>query len=166
MKTKNKTIFAGAGMLMVSLAMIVSGCNSGPAHFRRMVSASETFEQFRIVPGHQYYYFGLPHSPSAMVAIQEGYRLVSPNWTSVDIDKQTLKDMVARFLNQPGSEYNIDPNGAYILNDSGETIGLWYSVWQLPLLRFTGEKEFTISDPMTVFPINNREPDDRSVYVD
>ena len=166
MKTGNKTIVAGAGVLIFSLMMIIGGCSSGPAHFKRMVSASDSFEQFQILPGHQYYYYGRPNAPLAMVAIKEGYGLVSPKWTPIELDEQALKTMVGRMLSQSGAEYNIDPNGAYIYNDSGENIGLWYSVWRLPVLHFTAEKEFTISDPVTVFPTTNRQPDDGKIIID
>ncbi|MGD8834369.1 MAG: hypothetical protein PVJ84_11665 [Desulfobacteraceae bacterium] len=159
MKKRTHTIFSLPGLIIFSLVVATSGCSSGPAHFQRRVSASNTFERFNVLPHHQYYYFGRPDALLAVVAIDKGHRLNSPNWTATDMDEQTLKSMVGKMRNQPGAEYNIDPNGAYILDDDGETIGLWYSVWRLPLLRFTGEKEFTISDPHTIFPINNREPD-------
>ena len=165
MKKRNKTIFSVLGLFLFLLVVASSGCSSGPAHFKRRVSASDTFEQFNVLSHHQYYYFGRPDALLAMVAIEEGYRLASPRWTATDMDVLSLKSMVGKMLNQPGAEYNINPNGAYILDDDGETIGLWYSVWRLPLLRFTSEKEFTISDPQTIFPINNREPDDDGIIL-
>ena len=95
-----KTIFTGLASILILLVIVLNGCSSGPAHFRRMVSASETFERYNVLPGHQYYYFGRPHAPLAVVAIQEGYRLKAPKWTPVAMDEETLKDLVTKMLNQ------------------------------------------------------------------
>jgi hypothetical protein len=157
MRTMAKYFFAGAAAALIAVTTTLSGCATGPVHFQRKVSASEPFEQPRVLTGHQYFAFGHPQKPLALVAIQNGYRLVSPKWNPIDVDPQVIGKFVSRMLNQPGSEYNMFPNGAYILNDSGEAIGYWYSVWALPVLRFTAEKEFTISDPVTRFPLYNNE---------
>jgi hypothetical protein len=140
----------------IAVTTILSGCATGPIHFQRKQSATEPFEQPRVLAGHQYHAFGHPQKPLALVAIQSDYRLVSPKWSPIAVDPQVIGGFVSKMRNQPGSEYNTEPNGALILNDSGETIGYWYSVWALPLLRFTAEREFTISDPATRFPTTNR----------
>jgi hypothetical protein len=140
---------------LIAATTTLSGCVTGPIHFQRKVSASEPFEQARVLNGHQYHAFGRPHAPLALVAIQSDYRLVSPKWAPIEVNPQVIGNLVSKMRNQPGSEYNTEPNGAYILNDSGEAIGYWYSVWALPLLRFTAEREFTISDPATRYPTTN-----------
>jgi hypothetical protein len=157
MRTTSNYFFAGATAALIAVTTILSGCATGPVHFQRKLSASEPFEQPRVLTGHQYYAFGHPQKPLALVAIQNDYRLASPKWKPIDVDPQMIGTFVSRMLNQPGAEYNMFPNGAYILNDNGETIGYWYSVWALPVLRFTAEKEFTISDPVTRFPLYNNE---------
>jgi hypothetical protein len=152
----NTTIFSALILSSIIAATItLSGCVAGPIHFQRKVSASEPFEQPRVLTGHQYHAFGHPQKPLALVAIQSDYRLVSPKWAPIEVNPQVIGKLVSKMRNQPGSEYNTEPNGAYILNDSGETIGYWYSVWALPQLRFTAEKEFTISDPATRYPTTN-----------
>lgn len=151
-------MLTAAATMLIAVTMILSGCATGPVHFQRKQSASETFEQFWVLNDHQYYRFGRNHSPLALVAIQSGYRMVSPKWTPIDVDPEVIRVLVQKMLNQPGAEYNTEPNGAVILNDSGKTIGYWYSIWDLPVLRFTAEKEFTISDPATRYPHTNSSP--------
>jgi hypothetical protein len=146
------------GIFLLSAALVLSGCSTGTVHFNRKVSASKIFERYRVLPDHHYYGFGRPHAPVALVAIRNGYRLDSPNWKALDMSEAALKSWVRRMLNQPGSEFNTEPNGAYIYNDSGKVIGVWYSVWVLPILRFTSETTFLISDPVTAFPSSNTEP--------
>lgn len=77
------------------------------------------------------------------------------------MDEKKLRRFVDIMLNHPGSEYNMEPNGAYIFDDKGKKIGVWYSVWMLPQLTFLSDTEFAISRPMTVFPLSNRDPEER-----
>ena len=145
---------------LITLHAMLLACASGPVHFRRSYEVSDTFENTQLLSGHEYYYNGVPYSINAVVAIQKGYRLTSPHWHLIEMERAKLRHMVAGMLNHPGSEYNTDPNGAYIFNDSGQVIGVWYSVWALPVLTFISDAEFTISQPMTVFPLSNRDPEE------
>lgn len=146
---------------LIALQTILLACATGPAHFRRSHDVSDTFENARLLAGHQYYYNGVPYSINAVVAIQKGYTLTSPHWHVVEMGRAKLRHMVDGILNHPGSEYNTEPNGAHIFNDRGQVIGVWYSVWTLPVLTFISDTEFTISQPMTVFPLSNRDPEER-----
>jgi hypothetical protein len=144
---------------LIALHLFLLACATGSVHFRRSYDVSDAFENAQLLSGHQYYYNGVPYSINAVVAIQEGYTLTSPHWQAVEMERAKLRHMVGGMLNHPGSEYNTDPNGAQILNDHGEVIGVWYSVWALPMLTFISDTEFTISQPMTVFPLSNRDPE-------
>lgn len=146
---------------VIAVHTILLACATGPVHFRRSYDVSDTFENAQLLSGHHYYYNGMPYSINAVVAIQKGYTLTSPHWHVVDMERAKLRHMVDGMLNHPGSEYNTDPNGAYIFNDRGQIIGAWYSVWALPVLTFISDTVFSISQPMTVFPLSNRNPEER-----
>ena len=155
----NRQMTSLAGLLILSATALTAGCAMGISHFDRSVSVSDTFENYRPLPDHQYYYNGLPYSPDAVVAIRKGYTLNSPYWHATDATEQKLRQWIREMLNNPGAEYNLDPNGANIFNDKGEIIGAWYSVWDFPLLKFISPTEFSISNPMTVFPPSNADPE-------
>jgi hypothetical protein len=161
MLQKSTVLVAFSASLFLMCCMILLACAAGPSHFRRSYDVSRTFEDSQPISGHQYYYNGLPSSPDAVVAIRKGYTLNSPHWHATDMDDKKLRHMVDEMLNNPGAEYNTEPNGAYIYNDRGDVIGAWYSVWRLPLLKFNSEKEFSISQPMATFPRSNRDPEER-----
>jgi hypothetical protein len=146
---------------MTALHMVLLGCTSGPVHFKRNYNVSDTFENYQLLNGYQYYLNGLEHSPTAVVGIKKGYVLTSPHWKAVKMERSRLRDLVNRMLNTPGSEYNTDPNGANILNDLGQVIGVWYAVWALPVLTFRSDTEIAISQPMRTFPISNKDPENR-----
>lgn len=140
-----------------ALAFMLSvGCTMSGPYFSRSFEVADEFEEGRLIENYSYYHFGRPHSPDALVAIRKDYTLTSPKWQPITVDERQLKEWVERMLNNPGAEYNSFPNGADIVNDEGEVFGAWYSVWQLPVLKFTGQKTFTISDPVAVFPMDNR----------
>lgn len=145
---------------LTALHIMLLACASGPVHFRRSYDVSHTFENAQLLSGHHYYYNGMPYSINAVVAIQNGYTLTSPHWHVVEMEQAKLRQMVDGMLNHPGSEYNTDPNGAYVFNDRGQVIGAYYSVWALPVLTFISDTEFAISPPMTVFPLSNRDPEE------
>ena len=145
-------------LLFMSMFIWVA-CSAGPYHFQRSVSVTENFESFHVIPDYNYYYSGNVHKPTAVVGLQQGYDLSSPYWHPVQLDAQKLRVWMDRMMMQPGAEYNVDPNGAKILDDQGKQIGVWYAVWALPKLHFNSQKEIVISNPMTVFPFNNRGDD-------
>jgi hypothetical protein len=159
---KPESIPWGAFTVLFALVFLLfAACAFGPSHFRRSYNVSQKFEKYELLPGYRYYFSGHPHSLNAVVAIEKGYHLNSSHWQEIEMDGKELRRMVGNILNHPGSEYNTEPNGAYIFDDRGKNIGVWYSVWMLPQLTFLSDREFTISRPMTVFPHSNRDPEQR-----
>ena len=158
MVSKSTTWRSSAWLLLVA-PVFIGACVAGHVHFRRSYTVAQTFESFQLMSGYRYYYNGTPYSTEAVVGIREGYTLKSPHWHAVALDEQRLRHMVEKMLSNPGAEYNTDPNGAYILDDHGETVGIWYSVWELPIVTFTSETELSISQPMAIYPRSNRDPE-------
>lgn len=154
----NRPVFFRRLLILMAVSLF-AGCAAGLSHFERSVSLSNTFEKFKLLPDHQYYYNGLPYSPTAVVAVRKGYTLTSPHWHATEATEQKLRQWIQEMLNIPGSEYNMDPNGAYIFNDKGERIGAWYSVWDFPVLKFISATEFSISNPMTLWPPGHADPE-------
>ncbi len=157
---QNKTLTnIGFWALIWLAAFTLVACTAGPYHFKRSANVSDTFEKFRVLNDHQYYFSGNEYKPTAVIGIQKGYTLTSSYWRPVALDEKMLRVWMERMMMQPGAEYNVDPNGAYILDDHGNQIGVWYAVWQLPILKHVSEKEIVISNPVAVFPFNNRRDD-------
>lgn len=147
-------------MALLLAPVLTVACTVGPVHFQRSYDVSQTFENYKVLPDHQYYYYGETYSPEAVVAIQKGYTLNSPHWKALEMDERKLRDMLFEMTSFPGAEYKLVNNGAYIFNDNGETIGFWYSIWKLPVLTFVSDTEFTISKVMPVLPYPPGDSDD------
>jgi hypothetical protein len=142
--------------LLAMIAAVVVGCAAGGSHFRRTLSVADTFENYELIPGYSYYISGSDSKPLAIVGLDAGYSLSSPDWRPVQPDSDQLRKWVDRMVMQPGAEFNTEPNGARILDPQGNQIGVWYSVWDTPRLTFQSENVVAISRPMTIFPSSNR----------
>ena len=158
-----KRLFLSKGLFFISSVIFLAGCVAGSAHFKRTVSASNSFENHQLMPAYNYYYSGHSAKPVAVIGLKEDYKVASDAWVAVKLDETKLRTWIDRMMMQPGAEYNMEPNGAYILDDSGEPIGIWYSVYELPQLTVVSDKVVAISRPNTIFPHSNRNPggDDR-----
>lgn len=146
-------------VLIVLGASVLMGCSAGAYHFKRSQNVTDTFEKYRVLPDHRYYYSGNDYKPVALVGVQKEYTVSSPYWQEVQLNEKMLRTWMDRMTMQPGAEYNVFPNGAYILDEQGNPIGVWYAVWALPKMQFKSEKEIVISNPMTIFPHDNRGDD-------
>ncbi len=146
-------------VLMIFAVLLWMGCSASTSSFRRSNTVTDTFENHRILPDYRYYFSGNDYKPTAVVGIHKDYTLSSPYWHPKDLSEKQLGIWMNRITMQAGAEYNVFPNGAYILDAQGNRIGVWYSVWTLPKLSHKSEKEIVISNPMTVFPPENRGDD-------
>lgn len=144
---------------LLTIVLVLAGCAMGRPHFKRSVDVSKMFESFTLQADSRYYYNGHFESPNAVVAMEKGYTLKSEHWHAANPSSKDLRRWVEKMRNTAGAEYNLDPNGAYILNDQGDRIGVWYSVWVLPKLTFISDKVYSISNPMIVFPTRHRDPE-------
>ena len=141
------------------MAGLLWSCTAGKVHFLRSWDVSNTFESFTVVPGLTYYYNGLENRPDAIVAISKNYELDSPHWHEVNLNEKELRHMIEEILNTVGVVPDkLTPQGAEILNDRGETIGLWYSAWKLPLVNFLPGNKIYMSQPQYEVPAPNQDP--------
>ena len=158
----NKPILRNTFMVVCLLSTsLLLACATGQVHFRRSWDVSRTFESFEIVPGYKYYYNGLPSTPDAIVGISKNYELDSPYWHSMEINEKEMRHVIGEILNTPGVVPDkLEAQGAKILNNHGEVIGIWYSAWKLPTITFKTDKKFYMSQPWFQIPAPNQEHDD------
>ena len=63
-------LFFRNGSILLAIVVFLAGCAAGGSHFRRAVSASDTFENHRLVPEYSYYYSGHPSKPVAVIGLK------------------------------------------------------------------------------------------------
>ena len=131
MFTKKNSI--AKAIVVITLAVVfLMGRAAGTSHFMRRNSASSLFTSYQMLPGYSYYISGHPFKPTAIVGLQTEYQLDSPHWRAVNLDVAQLRTWVNRMQEQPGAEYNVEPNGAYIVDNQGSLVfGLGFAATDL-----------------------------------
>ena len=88
---------------------------------------ARTFEAAQVLPGHRYYTTGSETDPAAIVALRED-RPLRGAWREIAATPALLKKLAD---NMRGTRL-AGPDGAVIVDDRGERIGVWYSYRQYP----------------------------------
>ncbi|MDL2268425.1 hypothetical protein LJC71_10265 [Desulfosarcina sp. OttesenSCG-928-A07] len=136
------------------VTLLISCATGNRVYFAGSNDIGRQFETAAVVlPEYRYYYGGPKAKPNAIVAIREDYELASPHWHPLDhLSAESLKKLVQTIIFVPGIEYKTSPNGAWIVALGGDRVGLWYSAFEYPVIRLTGEKQLYIADPLPRLP--------------
>jgi len=128
---KNNLVIAGekGGFLFLTIVMalmmaLLSGC--GSATYGRLQSSHEVtrvFQNKQILSDHQYYSSGFQRIPYGIIGIGNKYRLRSSRWKAIELNPTILNQLIYRMSHV----YSIEPRGAWILDQDGNRVGIWYS---------------------------------------
>jgi hypothetical protein len=113
--------------LALSLALAATACSGRYGSLRFDTGVTRTFEASQVLPGHRYYTTGSDTEPAAIVAMLES-RPLRGAWREIAATPALLKHLAD---NMRGTRL-AGPDGAAILDDRGERIGVWYSYRQYP----------------------------------
>jgi len=129
--------------LLAVLAACAPGRPGGHAVFR--LAVDQLFEQAEVVPHHQYYYIGSDYLPDAIIAVDEGFTLVSSRWTPV----RMTPELLAEWVENIGNEYSMfcEYRGAELLAPDGRRIGYFYSKWDPNRIVMLGGNQVNVFPP-------------------
>jgi len=119
---KNWRLFLS--ILAALMMAVLSGC--GSSNYGRLQSSHEVTQVFRnnqILSDHQYFYSGFQRIPYGIIGIASRYRLRSSRWKPIELNPTLLNQLAYRM----DHVYSIQPRGAWILDQDGNRIGIWYS---------------------------------------
>ena len=144
-----------AGPLTLLVAMTFAGCAWPGAYIQHSWDTAAEFDAFQIYPGYQYYTSGTLQDPRAVLALKPGYTLHSTGWTPVEMTSEKLEQWVLALEKDSFVEYNTNANGAQLIDDQGNIAGVYFSVWEFPLIRFSESKELEIRKPAAHYRLDN-----------
>jgi hypothetical protein len=137
--------------LIVSL-IIVTGCATTSGNFGKLRSddtVKQTFEDFTVLPGYNYFYYGTETFPRAFVGISKDLTLGSSDWTAIDMTSKILHNWIWAQANRiQGDPTNY---GSIISGPDGNQAGVWYSLrgWkQWARIEFVNENTIKIGAPI------------------
>jgi hypothetical protein len=113
-----------AGLSIFLITVFFVGC--GSVTYGRLENSPEitlVFKNSQILSNFQYYISGFQRVPYAIIAIDSKYQLRSGRWQPIDMDSSTLNQIVYRM----DHVYSLTPRGAWIVDDKGNRLGVWYS---------------------------------------
>jgi len=118
--TLNTTVF------ILSLIALSCAVNVGLGGHKVSGEVTRIFESHHVLPEHRYYHIGWDTRPYAIVGLKEPYHIASNFWLEFDAESETLKKRVdaLEIFNERGYTRAY---GYYILDRSGNQIGVWYS---------------------------------------
>jgi len=159
-------------LFLVSIAalFLFSGCagmhinTQAYGTIRPNTAVTQAFESFTVKPDHVYYYSGSDSHPTAIIAIDKRYTLVTKLWKKriVDADKAlypkdapyplgikyTLRYYVEGMHQMADSHYYVSLTGFDILDEKGNDIGDWYSLLDArTVIRMLGENRVSVTPP-------------------
>jgi len=111
-------------LFLVLMPVFLAGC--GSVTYGRLENSPEVTQVFRngqVLSSYQYYISGFQRVPYAIIAIDSNYQLRSGRWQPLDMDSTTLNQIVFRM----DSVYSLTPRGAWIVDQEGQRLGVWYS---------------------------------------
>ena len=115
------------GMVSVFLAAVLLSCAGGKyGHLKPTSQVKEAFEAYQAFPGYNYYYWGTYSQPVVIAGIKQDYRLVSKMWLPVDPQSKDFRTLIDKVSLQ-GMGGTVEPWGFTIIDEKGQTIGIWYS---------------------------------------
>ena len=118
-------------ILFSAIIIITALGNCSTGNFGRLQSDREITQAFKtltILADHKYYYRGTFSSPTVIVGINENFSLNLTLWVTIDPQSKDFKTLVDRVSLQSmlgGS--TVQPWGYRILDQTGNTVGIWYS---------------------------------------
>ncbi len=138
--------------VLITAALVMAGCVSSSnnyGHFQKNRGVKAAFENEKVDPAYNYYYYGVETFPKAVIGLSKGITLVSDLWEPIDLTPEKLHNWI--WLHAKRHVWTPFEYGAVILNDAGKKIGVWYSLesWQQwTTIEILGENKVKIGSPV------------------
>jgi hypothetical protein len=130
--------------ILVMGALILTGCGtSNYGSLQNSQEASQLFENNQLIPNHRYYYSGFQRIPYGIIGIDNKYTLRSNRWKPFELNPTVLKQLSYRM----GHVYSLNPHGAWILDQHGNRVGIWYSSQNNTKIKIEKDNQIVVLTP-------------------
>jgi hypothetical protein len=128
-KRKIETNITSVIILMIVTLSTFNGCASNYGSLRKNGDVNRIFKDYQVLADYNYYYSGPKGRPDAIMGIHRTYTLQTTQWTQIDLTGDQLKKWVQWFDSNYGANTTYYPYGFQILDHNGNSVGIWYSIW-------------------------------------
>ncbi len=141
-------------LLLAAMGAIMTACSTGSyGHLDFKLAVNDIFESGQVMDNYNYYYIGPEAEPVAIMAIDKKYQLTPSLWKEINLTPQQLKAWMSRIDNRYRLRNRYD--GAYILDQHGNQVGLWYSELDWTTIQRGEGNQLTIYTPDTTKNLDN-----------
>jgi hypothetical protein len=141
-ETDRRILFWGIILTVMVPALI--GC--GASIYGRLQSSQEVTEAFgnsQVLSDHRYYYSGFERIPYGIIGIHNNYKLRSSNWKLINMNSTLLNQLTYRMEHV----YRVEPRGAWILDQNGNRVGIWYSSQYWTKVKVEKDNQIVVVTP-------------------
>lgn len=135
-------------VLLLMVPVMLAGCIAGD--YGRLQSNSEVlrkFQNYQVLPNHNYFYRGTFNTPIAIVGIDKKYQLDLALWVPVDPQSDSFRTIIQR-IGLVVSGGSVEPWGFDILDQNGNVIGVWYSASRAATVKVNANNQIEMLSPM------------------
>jgi len=123
-ESRTKTRFLFCSLSLATIALAFAGCTTPiSGRLENSPQVTELFKKNQLLPDHQYYISGFQRIPYAIIAVDNKYQLRAGHWQPIDMNSTSLNQLIYRMEHV----YSLNPRGAWILDQEGSRLGVWYS---------------------------------------
>jgi hypothetical protein len=131
------------GAILALMVPAWAGCAATYGSLQSSREVTEAFNNSQILADHQYYYSGFERIPYGLIGIDNRYRLRSRYWQTINPDATLLGQWVYRMQHV----YSLPPRGAWIMDQNGNRIGVWFSSQYYTTVKLETENEIVVFPP-------------------
>ncbi|MCP4670681.1 MAG: hypothetical protein GY857_05190 [Desulfobacula sp.] len=116
-------------ILPLLILILLNGCAGTKGNYGRMIHSHDVtmaFEDFKVNPAYQYYYFGTKTYPQAVVGISKDFTVDPGLWKAIELTPKKLHFWI--WVHADRNIKGFLNYGANIIGPNGEHIGIWYSL--------------------------------------
>lgn len=130
--------------------LILFGCAAMTKNFGTIVpdqGVEKNFETFQLDPDMNYYFSGSDVFPSVIMGLKKQYALDNDLWRPLATDPKHLKELISDMQSKAG-EFGKLQRGFVMKSPDGQTLGVWYSPFNLPMrLKMGADNKVIVYTP-------------------
>jgi hypothetical protein len=140
-------------LLAAILALfLVTGCATGGIYgtLDRDRDLDNSFRNYEVLTDHNYYTSGGYDVPNAILLIHKDYELDNSGnlWKAIpNVDYNQMRKWVSVISSEQDFNRTGDYYAAYILDQNGKRVGVWYSVEIFATVKFLGGNKIFVYTP-------------------
>jgi hypothetical protein len=141
-----KRIAVGKAIILAA-CLTLWGCAAGSSgELRYTNEVTHMFQNHSISPAYNYYIAGPPQAPRAIIGLKPQYQLVNKLWQPVKPNTADL-DILHRPRPRRYWHSNQTPRGAWVIDQQGNQIGIWYSMYPSTSISVSKDRRVTVCSP-------------------